>query len=66
MLVSSSLDDARRRLQELLRDIVSRPEVTEDLAEELTQVFYVLRNYSYFVDYQRKELAELCQEMEQL
>ncbi len=66
MLVSSSLDDARRRLQELLRDIVSRPEVTEDLAEELTQVFYVLRNYAYFVDYQRKELAELCQEMEQL
>lgn len=66
MLVTSSLDDARRRLQELLSAIVSRPEVAGDLAEELTQVFCVLRNYSYFVDYQRKELAELCQEMDQL
>lgn len=66
MLVTSSLDDARRRLQELLSAIVSRPEVAGELADELTQVFYVLRNYSYFVDYQRKELAELCQEMDQL
>lgn len=66
MLVSSSLDEARRRLQELLADLVQRPEVAGDLAEELTQVFYVLRNYAYFVDYQRKELGELCQEMGQL
>lgn len=66
MLVNSSLDEARKRLQELLADIVSRPEVAGDLAEELTQVFYVLRNYAYFVDYQRKELGELCREMERL
>ena len=65
MLVSS-LDEARRRLQELLRDVVSRPEVQGELAAELEQVFSVLRNYAYFVDYQRKELAELCQEMDQL
>lgn len=56
MLVSSTLDDARRRLQELLADMVqNRPEITEDLAAELEQVFSVLRNYAYFVDYQRKE-----------
>ena len=66
MLVSSSLEDARQRLQELLRDVVSRPEIQGDLAAELEQVFSVLRNYAYFVDYQRKELAELCQEMDQL
>lgn len=56
MLASSTLDDARRRLQELLADMVqNRPEITEDLAAELEQVFSVLRNYAYFVDYQRKE-----------
>ena len=46
MLVNSSLDDARRRPQELLSTVVSRPEVVGDLADELTQVFYVLRNYA--------------------
>ena len=66
MLVAGSLGEARERLQELLREIVNRPEVAGDLAEELSQVFYVLRNYSYFVDYQRKELGELCQKMDQL
>ena len=30
--------------------------------EAADRVFCVLRNYSYFVDLQRKELAELCQE----
>lgn len=60
------LPEARQRLQNLLRDIVSRPEVKGDLAAELEQVFCVLRNYAYFVDYQRRELAELCQELEQL
>lgn len=61
-----SLPEARQKLQELLRNVVSRPEVDGDLAAELEQVFGVLRNYSYFVEYQRRELAELCQEMEQL
>ena len=61
-----SLSETRQRLQELLRDIVSRPEIQGDLAAELDQVFCVLRNYAYFVDYQRKELGELCQEMAQL
>ena len=57
------LVEARVRLEELLRDVVQRPEVAGDLADELTQVFSVLRNYAYFVDFQRQELAELCQEM---
>ena len=57
---------ARVRLEELLRNIVQRPEVTSDLADELTHTFYVLRNYAYFVDFQRKELADLCREMDQL
>ena len=61
-----SLAESRLRLQELLRDIVSRPEIQGDLAAELEQAFCVLRNYSYFVDYQRRELAELYQEMDQL
>ena len=60
------LVDARVRLEELLRDIVHRPEVAGDLADELSQVFYVLRNYAYFVEFQRKELGELCQEMDRL
>ena len=60
------LVEARVRLEELLRDVVQRPEVVGDLADELTQTFYVLRNYAYFVDFQRKELGELCQEMDQL
>lgn len=60
------LVEDRVRLEELLRDVVKRPEVPRSLAIELEQVFYVLRNYAYFVDFQRKELAELCQEMDQL
>ena len=60
------LVDARMRLEELLRDLVKRPEVPRSLAIELEQVFYVLRNYAYFVDFQRRELAELCREMDQL
>lgn len=60
------LVEARMRLEELLRDVVRRPEVAGDLADELTQTFYVLRNYAYFIDFQRKELNELCQEMDQL
>jgi hypothetical protein len=60
------LVEARVRLEELLRDVVKRPEVAGDLADELTQVFYVLRNYAYFVDFQRKELDELCREMDRL
>lgn len=52
-------------LEKLLRDVVQRPEVA-DLVDELTQTFYVLRNYAYFVDFQRRELTELCQEMDQL
>lgn len=65
MLVTS-LAESCQRLQDLLRDIVSRPEIQGDLAAELDQVFCGLRNYSYFADYQRRELAELCAEMEQL
>lgn len=57
---------AQVRLEELLRDVVQRPEVAGDLADELTQIFSVLRNYAYFVDFQRQELAELCREMDQL
>ncbi len=60
------LVDARMRLEELLRDVVKRPDLPRSLAIELEQVFYVLRNYAYFVDFQRKELAELCQEMDSL
>jgi hypothetical protein len=66
MLVGGSLAQARERLQELLRNIVKHPEVDGSLAMELEQVFYVLRNYAYFVDFQRRELAELCQEMDAL
>lgn len=60
------LVEARVRLEELLRDVIQRPEVAGDLADELTQTFYALRNYAYFVDFQRKELRELCQEMDAL
>lgn len=60
------LVDARVRLEELLRDVIKRPEVPRSLAIELEQVFYVLRNYAYFVEFQRKELTELCQELDQL
>ena len=58
--------EAQVRLEELLRDVVQRPEVAGDLADELTETFYVLRNYAYFVDFQRKELGDLCQEMDRL
>ena len=60
------LVEDRMRLEELLRDVVKRPEVPRSLAIELEQVFYVLRNYAYFVDFQRRELTELCLEMDQL
>ena len=43
------LVEDRMRLEELLRDVVKRPEVPRSLAIELEQVFYVLRNYAYFV-----------------
>lgn len=60
------LVEARVQLEKLLRDVVKRPEVLGDLAVELEQAFYILRNYAYFVDFQRRELAELCREMDQL
>ena len=60
------LVEARVRLEELLREVIRRPEVAGDLADELTETFYVLRNYAYFVDFQRKELGDLCQEMDRL
>ena len=60
------LVEARVRLEELLRDVIQRPEVAGDLADELTETFYVLRNYAYFVDFQRKERGDLCQEMDRL
>ena len=66
MLVAGSLAQAREQLQVLLRDIVRHPNVAGDLANELERVFYVLRNYSYFAEYQRRELDELCQEMDRL
>ena len=56
------LVDARLRL---LRGIIKRPEVAGGLADELTRTFYVLRNYAYFADFQRKELRDLCREMDQ-
>jgi len=65
VLVDLSLTQARVRLQELLTDLVAQPEMA-DLAKELEQTFSVLRNYSYFADYQHRELAQLCQEMERL
>lgn len=60
------LVEARVRLEELLREVIKRPEVPGSLAVELEQTFYVLRNYAYFVDFQRQELGELCQEMDRL
>lgn len=60
------LVEARVRLEELLRDVVQRPEVAGPLAVELEQTFCVLRNYAYFVDFQRKELSDLCREMDPL
>ena len=60
------LVEARVRLEELLREVIKRPEVAGPLAVELEQVFYVLRSYAFFVDFQRKELGELCREMDQL
>ena len=66
MLVDGPLSQARLRLQELLGDIIKRPEVAGPLADELERVFSVLRSYAYFVDYQRRELEELCQEMDRL
>ncbi len=65
-MVEGTLTQARVRLQELLSAIVKRPEVAGSLATELDQVFCVLRNYAYFAEFQRKELAELCQEMDAL
>ena len=60
------LVEARVRLEELLRDVIQRPEVAGDLAQELEQTFYVLRNYAYFVDFQRKKLVDLCRELDPL
>lgn len=59
------LVEARVRLEELLRDVIRRPEVAGELAQELDWVFCVLRNYAYFVDFQRQELRELCRELDQ-
>ena len=66
MPVNDSLEKARVRLEELLRGVCQRPEVAGGLAEKLERVFYALRNYTYFVGHQRKELGELCREMDQL
>ena len=60
------LVETRLQLEELLREVIKRPEVPRSLAIDLAQTFYILRNYAYFVDFQRKELGELCREMDQL
>ena len=60
-----SLGEARVQLQERLREMVGRAEVLEPLALELEQAFVVLRDYAFFVDYQRKELEALCRELVQ-
>ena len=49
-----------------LCDVLERRQVAGDLADELTQTFYVLRNYAYLLDFQRKELGDLCREIDQL
>lgn len=66
MVLEESLPQARVRLQELLREVCRLPQVDAPLVAELEQTFTALRNYSYFVEYQRRQLGELCQGMERL
>jgi len=52
------------RLQELLGEVVKWPGVDDEFAKELDEIFISLTTYSYFVEFQRRELQELCKEMD--
>jgi hypothetical protein len=65
-MLEGSLEQARVRLQELLREVVRLPQVTAPVAAELEQSFTVLLTYAHFADYRRRELTELCQELDRL
>jgi len=42
------------------------PRVPADLAEELRQIYFTLRNHAYYMDYLRRQLVEMCVELERL
>lgn len=56
------IGSARVRLEEVVRHLCQQPDLQGPLTSDLIQVFYTLRNYTYFVEQQRQQLDELCQE----
>lgn len=57
--------DAGPRLELLLRDVCRRPEMA-DLVPELERIFQSLRDHVFFLDAQKRQLDELCRELEAL
>lgn len=60
-----TIEQARLRLEALLRPLVARPE-TADLAPELERVYQVLRDQVWFLGEQKRQLDLLRQELEAL
>lgn len=61
-----SLEAARKRLGELLSEVVNRPDVAPEMAADLHRVFYALRDHVYYLGYQKRVLDELRAELDSL
>lgn len=61
-----SLHAAQQRLREVAGGVCLRPEVPPDLAEELRQIYFTLRNHSFYMDWLKSRLDEMRAEMGRL
>ena len=61
-----TLKATHERLRELAADICMRPEIPADLAEELRQLYFTLRNHAWLMEYEKRQLLLLASEMDYL
>ncbi len=62
----ATLKATHERLRVLAADICLRPELPADLAEELRQLYFTLRNPAFMMEYEKRRLLELADEIDQL
>lgn len=59
-----TIESTQKRLAELLAELVKRPDVPPQMAADLHQVFYALRDHVYHLGYQKRLLDELGAELD--
>ena len=60
-----TIEQARLRLEALLRPLVARPE-TADLVPEIERIYQALRDQVWFLGEQKRQLDALRQELQAL